>query len=675
MQPNRPIAELSSQLISQIAAGEVIERPASVVKELVENAVDAGADRIEVRIDGGGLSRILVSDNGCGIPKAELPLAVKRHATSKVATLADLEAATTLGFRGEALASVDSVAELIIESKAAGAGEAWRIQRGAVEPAGGMTGGTRVEVTDLFYKTPARRKFMKSESTETAHVTAQMERIALANPQAAFSLYANGRRALQLEAESAEDRIKALMPKDFKEACRPVSAESDGWKLTGLVGLPTISRTRADGQYLFVNGRFIRDRVMNHAVRAAYADVLHGQAQPLYCLFLTIPPEEVDSNVHPTKTEVRFRDSSRVHSFILHAVEAALAPPLAQAAGGAAVVPLADASLGSVPARREAALFGRSSLAEPQEAIAAKVPADHPNALWGAPPTGTGFERADSERPAPAASGKPVLQRFPAAYGERPKAPSPVAVAAAMKFYDPNSSSGEAGEPKSLEPRKLPQMEQEEHPALFTPLQAQSDGRGFLGRALAQVAGVYILAENASGLVIVDMHAAAERVLYERMKRAMAESKLAVQELLMPLVVRVTPAQYAAFEEFEKGEVFPALGLICTGADEGAVALRGVPAMIAEAPLGELEALLREVLDDLAEFGASEAMDVLKNRILSTMACHNAFRANRKLSLPEMDALLRDMEKTERADQCNHGRPTWTTLSMTDLDRLFMRGR
>ena len=328
MQPNRPIAELSSQLISQIAAGEVIERPASVVKELVENAVDAGADRIEVRIDGGGLSRILVSDNGCGIPKAELPLAVKRHATSKVATLADLEAATTLGFRGEALASVDSVAELIIESKAAGAGEAWRIQRGAVEPAGGMTGGTRVEVTDLFYKTPARRKFMKSESTETAHVTAQMERIALANPQAAFSLYANGRRAMQLEAESAEDRIKALMPKDFKEACRPVSAESDGWKLTGLVGLPTISRTRADGQYLFVNGRFIRDRVMNHAVRAAYADVLHGQAQPLYCLFLTIPPEEVDSNVHPTKTEVRFRDSSRVHSFILHAVEAALAPPL-----------------------------------------------------------------------------------------------------------------------------------------------------------------------------------------------------------------------------------------------------------------------------------------------------------------------------------------------------------
>jgi DNA mismatch repair protein MutL len=244
-----------------------------------------------------------------------------------------------------------------------------------------------------------------------------------------------------------------------------------------------------------------------------------------------------------------------------------------------------------------------------------------------------------------------------------------------MKFYDPNSSSEEAPEPKSLEPQKLPQMEQEEHPALFTPLQAQSDGRGFLGRALAQVAGVYILAENASGLVIVDMHAAAERVLYERMKRAMAESKLAVQELLMPLVVRVTPAQYAAFEEFEKGEVFPALGLICTGADEGAVALRGVPAMIAEAPLGELEALLREVLDDLAEFGASEAMDVLKNRILSTMACHNAFRANRKLSLPEMDALLRDMEKTERADQCNHGRPTWTTLSMTDLDRLFMRGR
>lgn len=667
MQPRRPIAELSSQLISQIAAGEVIERPASVVKELVENAVDAGADRIDVRIDGGGLSRILVTDNGCGIPKAELPLALRRHATSKVASLEDLERATTLGFRGEALASVDSVSDLSIRSKAEGESEVWEISGGTVEPAAGMDRGTRVEVRDLFYKTPARRKFMKSESTETAHVVTQLERIALANPQTAFTLHANGRQALSLPAATAEERIVALMPKDFRGACRPVDAEFGGMRLTGLVGLPTISRTRADGQYLFVNGRFIRDRVIAHAVRGAYADVLHGQAQPLYCLFLTMPAEEVDSNVHPTKTEVRFRDSSRVHRFVMHAVEDAVATPLAQTA--------AEPAQGAVPARREAALFGEPKPADASGASAApadkapeRAPAVPPQPAtrpapaatpWGEAPRGTGFERRG-------------------AHFERPAAPSPKAVAAAMSLYSAKSSApaGEEAKPAAESApvaAPFPSWEESRQAPLFSEAEVRADGRGRLGRALAQVGGVYILAEAADDLIIVDMHAAAERILYERMKRAMDEERLAVQRLLIPIVVRVSPALYAAYESH--GEALAGLGLECTGADDGAVVLRGIPAMLSDVPVPELEALVRGVLEDLNEYGSSEAVGTLRNRILATMACHNAYRAGRRLSTAEMDALLRDMERTERADQCNHGRPTWTALTMNDLDRLFLRGR
>ncbi len=358
--PRRSIQELSSQLISQIAAGEVIERPASVVKELVENSVDAGADRVEVRIEGGGLQRILVSDNGCGIPKEELPLALKRHATSKVKSLEELEHVVTLGFRGEALASIDSVADLRIQSRTPEENQAWQIREGAIEPASGMEPGTRIEVKDLFYKTPARRKFMKSESTENAHVVTQLERIALANPSVSLTLFTNGRQTMRLErADSHAERIADLMPKDFRGASREVDAQSGKWRLTGLIGLPTISRTRTEAQYFFVNGRFIRDRVMAHAVRAAYEDVLHGQAQPMYCLFLELPPDEVDANVHPTKTEVRFRESGRVHQFITQAVKAVIAPPLSSDEGRPAFADSAfSAKSGAVPERRESSIFG-----------------------------------------------------------------------------------------------------------------------------------------------------------------------------------------------------------------------------------------------------------------------------------------------------------------------------
>lgn len=724
--PRRPIAELSSQLISQIAAGEVIERPASVVKELVENAVDAGADRIEVRIDQGGLSRIVVTDNGCGIPKEELPLALKRHATSKVKNLDELEHVATLGFRGEALASVDSVADLSIRSRTPGSAEVWEIAGGVVEPAPGMEPGTRVEVCGLFYKTPARRKFMKTESTEAAHVVTQLERIALPNPQVAISLFVNGRPGLRLAAESPANRITALMPRDFKGACREVDAESGGWRLTGLVGLPTVSRTRTEAQHLFVNGRFIRDRVAAHAVRSAYEDVLHGQAQPMYCLFLTLPPEEVDVNVHPTKTEVRFRESGRVHRFISDAVRAVIAPPLAGAQNRPSFAD--QVAAGSVPASREAVLFRSAP-------TSGAAPDDSPNAA--AQPAPSPFE-STSERPAAALRSDPFARAaeanaparaaassfglppdahrpaFPGLHGregggaapqsaspsafggfDAPKRPSQAAVASAMALY--GGARPEAGEKageeaqaregltpdapaRSAQPAPSPQAAAQEPaaaPTLFTDRDgrdaADTGGMGRLGRPLAQVGGVYILAENADGLVIVDMHAAAERVLYERLKRAMDAKKLSVQPLLIPIVVRVTPLEYAAFEE--SGEKLSDLGLDVTAADSGSVVLRSIPAMLSDVPVTELEALLHEVLNDLKDYAATEAIEVLRNRMLSTMACHSAFRANRKLSLPEMEELLRDMEKTERADQCNHGRPTWTTLSMTELDRLFMRGR
>lgn len=667
--PRRSIQELSSQLISQIAAGEVIERPASVVKELVENSVDAGADRVEVRIEGGGLQRILVSDNGCGIPKDELSLALKRHATSKVKSLEELEHVVTLGFRGEALASIESVADLRIQSRTPEANQAWQIHEGAVEPAPGMEPGTRIEVKDLFYKTPARRKFMKSESTENAHVVTQLERIALANPSVALTLFTNGRQTMRLErGESHAARIADLMPKDFRGASREVDAQSEKWRLTGLIGLPTISRTRTEAQYFFVNGRFIRDRVMAHAVRAAYEDVLHGQAQPMYCLFLELPPDEVDANVHPTKTEVRFRESGRVHQFVTQAVKAVIAPPLSSDEGRPAFADSAfSARSGAVPERRESSIFGGTARGE----------------------------RALEEVPEP----KPAAAPMPFAYPSAQR-PSPQAVGRAMALFGAKTPlTPEKGEAESESemplreesPRRdvpvvppFPSFEptkvQELQPASANIFEeadgsdgAQTDGAGELGHAVAQIGGVYILAENARGLVIVDMHAAAERVLYERLKKAMDESRMAVQPLLIPLVVRVTPLQYAAFEEHV--EELGNLGLDATGADQQAVVLRSIPAMLSDTPVPELEALLREVLDDLHQYDQSEAIEVLRNRILSTMACHSAFRANRRLSIPEMNQLLRDMEKTERADQCNHGRPTWTALSMEELDRLFMRGR
>jgi DNA mismatch repair protein MutL len=574
-----PIRPLEDELISQIAAGEVVERPASVVKELLENSLDAGATQIEVRLEGGGIKRILVADNGSGIVRDELALALTRHATSKIASLDDLERVESLGFRGEALASIAAIADVTVTSRTADAGSGWSISgNGEMAPAA-ATVGTRVEVADLFHKTPARRKFLRSEATELAHCITQVERIAAAHPAVSFTVFHQGRTLLSLPAQTAQQRALRLLPEEFAPAQREVEATAPGIHLHGWVGAPTASRARADAQYFFVNGRYVRDRVLTHAVRAAYADVLHGASQPMYCLHLTIDPRRVDVNVHPTKIEVRFRDSSAVHQFVLHAVQAALAPPVQRVAAATPPEPTESHSTS-----------GRMPFEQPRLAVEQSI---------------TSYLAAIAERPVPAG-------------------PTPSAAAV-----------------------DLP-----------------------LGMAVAQLAGIYILAQNDRGLVIVDMHAAHERIVYEKLKQQLDAHTIPQQRLLIPQVFSASPVELATVAE--ESEALAALGLDLTQASPTQLALRAVPALLAQA---DGAALARDLLRDLREFGGSRVLTEHRNELLSTLACHGAVRANRRLGLEEMNALLRDMEATERADQCNHGRPTWVQLTVADLDRLFLRGR
>ena len=571
-----PIRPLADDLISQIAAGEVVERPASVVKELVENSLDAGATRIDVRLEAGGIRRILVSDDGSGIPRDELALALARHATSKIASLEDLEGVESLGFRGEALASIASVADVAITSRTASADSGWSIDAsGALEPAAGVTG-TRIEVADLFHKTPARRKFLRAEATELAHCVTQVERVAAAHPGVAFSVSHQGRSLLALPAQSLQERALRLLPETFATAQRTVDASAPGIRLYGWVAAPTASRARADAQYFFVNGRYVRDRMLSHAVRAAYADVLHGASQPMYCLHLAIDPRRVDVNVHPTKIEVRFRDASAVHQFVLHATQAALAEPA-----------------GAVPptAAREA------------PARAAWPPLSGQKTL--------GVEQSIAE--------------YLAVLAERPAA-SPAS---------------------TPPPGDLP-----------------------LGLAIAQLAGIYVLAQNERGLVVVDMHAAHERIVYEKLKRQLDAHTMPQQRLLIPQVFNASPLDVATAQD--EAELLTRLGIDLAPVSPTQLALRAVPALLAQA---DGAALVRDLLRDVREFGASRVLTEHRNELLATLACHGAVRANRRLTLDEMNALLRDMEATERADQCNHGRPTWAQVTIGDLDRLFLRGR
>jgi DNA mismatch repair protein MutL len=602
--PRRPIRELPDELISQIAAGEVVERPASVVRELVDNALDAGASQVTVRLLAGGVRFICIEDDGSGIPQDELPSALKRHATSKIASLADLEAVGTMGFRGEALAAISSVAELHLLSRTERQASAFLLdgRSGELRPAARAVG-TTVEVKELFFSTPARRKFLKSDATELAHCIEAVRRHALARPDVGFAIWHEGRLVEQWRAATREQRLADVLGSELLEQSVAVTYTAGPIRVTGRAGIPDAARSRADQQFAYVNGRYVRDKVLTHAARSAYEDVLHGQRQPVYALYVEIDPARVDVNVHPTKIEVRFRDSREVHQAVRHAVEYALAAPRA---GTAAAVPLAAVSdTASMPADTPAF----RAWAQPAMAFAGHRVSDL-GALW-----------------------QPTLR------------PEPV-------------EGSVAASPARTE----------------TPLPS---GEWPLGRAIAQLQGIYILAENQQGLVIVDMHAAHERIVYERLKQQLDATRasagtprLASQPLLIPATFAATPAEIATAQT--AADTLAALGLEMTPFSPKTLAVRAVPTTLAQ---GDAVELARSVLAELAQHDATSVIERAQNELLGTMACHGAVRANRKLTLDEMNALLRQMEETERSDQCNHGRPTWRQLTVRELDALFMRGR
>ncbi len=601
------IALLNTRLANQIAAGEVVERPASVVKELLENALDAGADRVEVEVESGGSRLIRVRDNGAGMDADDLPLSLARHATSKISSLEDLEQVASLGFRGEALASISSVSRLGITSSAAldGASGLRAECEGngmevSVKPAPHPQG-TSVEVRDLFFNTPARRKFLRTEKTEFGHLEEVVKRQALSRYDVAFNLRHNGRVVHQLavcDSETArERRVAAVCGPAFINESLYIETDIGELKLWGWVGLPTFSRSQADLQHFFVNGRVIRDRLVSHAVRQAYRDVLYHGRHPAFVLYLELDPALVDVNVHPTKHEVRFRDGRKVHDFIFRSLHRALADvrPADQLPPAGELSP-APAALAQEPA---------------QDALA-----------WGRP----------------GGSGAPSSGHF----GGVPSAAAVRDQAAGLRELYSQPAMAESAE--------------EEVPPL--------------GYAVAQLHGIYILAQNADGLVLVDMHAAHERITYERMKTAHAGEGVRSQPLLVPQTVAVSQREADCAESAT--EVFAELGLGVQRAGEEALVLREVPVTLRDA---DVEQLLRDVLSDLLEYGTSDRIESHVDSLLSTMACHGSVRANRRLTIPEMNALLRDMEATERSGQCNHGRPTWTQMSLEELDKLFLRGR
>ena len=650
--PLRAIQPLPDQLISQIAAGEVVERPASVVKELLENALDAGAQTLRIMLDEGGVKRISITDDGCGIPENELALALMRHATSKIRSLAELEAVATLGFRGEALASIASVAQMYITSRTADAPHAVRVdaQTGVLSPAAG-TQGTTIEVRELYFNTPARRKFLKSEQTELGHCLEQIRRAALARPDVAISVLHNGKAVEHWNASEPPVRVAKILGETFATAHLPLDESAGPLAVYGCAGLPTASRGRADQQYFFVNGRFVRDKLLTHAVRAAYEDVLHGDRYPSYVLFLDLPPEAVDVNVHPSKIEVRFRDSRSIHQFVFHAVQRALA----RHAGASP-----ETTAGGHAAHLEASMGGPASFgATPLGAAGA--------ASFGTSAGAGGFGGGSGSSSQP---GNTWMRQARMTQGTLP-------VAQPLAFYDAlfgrrDTNAGAVEGATLFEARDsatettAPYNASAPHAsAAFNVADEQP-----LGFALGQIHGIYVLAQNAHGLVIVDMHAAHERILYEQFKNALADRTIAVQPLLIPQTMQADPIEIGTVEE--ERDTLDALGFDLAVLSPTTLAIRAVPALLKDA---DLQALARAVLSDLHAFGGSRVLTERQHELLGTLACHHAVRANRRLTLDEMNAPLRQMEATERADQCNHGRPTWYQLTLSDLDRLFMRGQ
>jgi len=596
---------LPELLINQIAAGEVIERPAAALKELLENSLDAGATDISVQLDGGGIKLMRVRDNGTGMTKDELPLALMRHATSKIASLDELQKVASMGFRGEALASMAAVSQLALTSRTESDAHGWKVEaidgRLSEPIPASHAQGTTVEIREIYFNTPARRKFLKSESTEFAWCEEAFKRIALSRPDVAFSLQHNGRTIWQLSGSEGEQaalkRVAALLGDEFGQAAVPVSRTAANLSLRGLAALPAYSRTSRDAQYFFVNGRFVRDKVASHALRQAYQDILHHQRHPAYVLFLELPPEQVDVNVHPAKSEVRFRESQGVHQFIFHTLQQALAVP---ASGQETRTPEQQRPTSFIPTQQTM----RLGVAE----------RDASYRLWE---TQTG----NTPPLVPPLSGG--MTAPPLTRGGR------------EGFASPSLA--------------------DEHP---------------LGFALAQLSGVYVLAQNAHGLIVVDMHAAHERIVYEKLKTSLDAEQIATQPLLIPVSFYADALEVATVEAEQ--DALAKLGFDIAPLSPNTLAVRAMPVMLKQS---EAEAAAHDVIDELREFGASRAMTERRDELLSTLACHGAVRANRILSITEMNALLREMEQTERSGQCNHGRPTWFQLSMNDLDKMFMRGQ
>jgi len=586
------IRRLPAQLVNQIAAGEVVERPASVLKELLENSLDAGARRIEIEVDAGGLKLCRVRDDGSGIARDEIDIALDRHATSKIESLEDLERVATLGFRGEALPGIASVSRLVLSSRVEDSDSGWRVQveGGQVERGQPVAHprGTSVEVRDLFYNTPARRKFMRTEKTEFGHLDKVARRIALSRFDVAFRLTRNQRAVMDLPAatdQAARDRrVREICGAEFVDHSLSIDHQASGMRLWGWLGLPTFSRAQADLQYFYLNGRMIRDKVVSHAIRTAYSDVLYHGRHPAYVLFLEMDAGRVDVNAHPTKHEVRFRDSRAVHGFLCSTVERALAETQPR-----------EGATGAAPSMAPPA---RGVSSGTQQSMGLHV-ADH------------GGLEAFSMLAATVPEEGPLAAALPEAAEDWP-----------------------------------------------------------LGSALAQLHGTYILAQNRHGLVLVDMHAAHERIVYERLKQSMGEGAVRAQPLLVPPTVRVSRAEADLAETH--GEDLGRLGLEIRRTGPESLSVRKAPSLLKDA---DIACLVRDVLSDLASHGQTRRVEASVNELLSTMACHGSVRANRKLTIPEMNALLRDMERTERSDQCNHGRPTWTQLRLDELDRLFLRGR
>lgn len=622
--PRRAIRDLPDELISQIAAGEVVERPASVVRELLDNALDAGARDISVRLSAGGVRLISVEDDGDGIPRDELTVALRRHATSKIASLSDLETVGTMGFRGEALAAINAIADLTMLSRARDADGAFALegQTGELRPVARAIG-TTIEVRELFFATPARRKFLKTDATELAHCVEATRRHALARPDVSFSVWHEGKLVEQWRAANGigtagrDQRLADALSEEFVARSVAVAHASGSVRVSGRAGIPDAARSRGDQQFFYVNGRFVRDKVLSHAARSAYEDVLHGQRQPVYALYLEIDPSRVDVNVHPTKIEVRFRDGREVHQAVRHAIEDALAAPRAGVATDTSrtigtedelTTPSVNPMTGDVYSARK--LPHSAHWTQPAIHLAAERGSGDAAAMWPTQPAVTS------------------------------------SASAPMDWASPSSSP-------------------------LTAIPAPTNDNAWpLGRALAQLQGIYILAENTQGMVIIDMHAAHERIVYERLKTQLDGAAITSQPLLIPATFAATPHEIATAEACV--DVLATLGMEITPFSSRTLAVRAVPGTLAD---GDPVELARSVLSELAQHDASTVVQRARNELLSTMACHGAVRANRKLTLDEMNALLRQMEATDRSDQCNHGRPTWRQISIRELDALFMRGR